>query len=243
MAWWDKYIDWEKRKQGEQRFFARQLARYGAVKIFDAACGTGYNSIRLLQEGFLVISNEVDPRFADVAVGNASNLGLKLEMTNYDWRSLPPLLEERFQGVVCLGNSFTYIHDPVEQVSVLENFKRLLLPGYPLIIDQRNYDYFLEQRDFILQNPRQNFQDSRKYYYCGTEVISYPVVIENKRVVLEFFDTIEGKVLERGEYYPFRREELRELLRKAGFSSVETYSDFKKEFSAEADFYQHIAVR
>lgn len=242
-AWWDLYIDWEKRISGENGFFARQLSCHGVRKVFDACMGTGCDTIQLLKGGFEVVGNVIDENQKRIASANASEYGLTLNTTSFDWRSIPADLYGTFDGVINLGNSLTCLLHREDHLIALKNFYQLLRAGGVLIIDQRNYDYILNQREHILQNPCQNFRYSGRYYYCGKEVISYPIDIKDNQVVLEFLHIPTGKILERSTYYPFRRQELIDLLYEAGFKEVETFSDFKRESSSEADFYQHVVRR
>jgi Undecaprenyl-phosphate galactose phosphotransferase WbaP len=53
---WDELIDWEQRAQSEGDFFIQLLRERGMRKVLDAATGTGFHSVRLLNEGFDVVS-------------------------------------------------------------------------------------------------------------------------------------------------------------------------------------------
>ncbi len=243
VAFWDKFLDWEKRLAGEQGFFAEQLHSHQAQTIFDACAGSGFDSIQLSKAGFSVISNEIDLNFRAKAEENARLHNLSLQFTpGYDWRTIPKELSERFDAVVCLGNSLTYLLDHKDQQCALENFCHLLHGDGPLIIDHRNYDYMLREKEHILQNPLQNFRYSRRFYYCGDEVVGYPVVITPSEVVMEYHELFTGKK-EHLTLYPFRLEEMIALLHQAGFSRVQTYGDFQENYNLEtADFFQHLAL-
>jgi hypothetical protein len=56
---WDELIGWEKRAEGEGRFFVDKLRDYGAKKVLNVAPGTVFHSVRLIKAGFDVTSAEM----------------------------------------------------------------------------------------------------------------------------------------------------------------------------------------
>lgn len=87
-----------------------------------------------------------------------------------------------------------------------------------------------------------NFQYSGKYVYCGNKVHGKPVEISDERVKMEYTNEQTGK---KGYLilYPFRRGEMKNLLVKTGFASIEEFSDYKIDKSHNADFYQYVCVK
>ena len=49
---WDELIDWRRRYASEGNFFVDQLRARGVTSVLDVATGTGFHSVRLLEEGF-----------------------------------------------------------------------------------------------------------------------------------------------------------------------------------------------
>src|SRR6056297_465680 len=49
---WDELIDWRRRAETEGQFFIDILRARGKQKVLDAACGTGFHSVRLAESGF-----------------------------------------------------------------------------------------------------------------------------------------------------------------------------------------------
>ncbi len=242
VRFFSEYIDWPKRAKGEKGFFARVLREYGCRTVFDSCLGEGYDSVSLIKEGFDVTSNEVDPNFKAKGIANSKEHGIQLRLTpGYDWREIPASLAGRFDSVICLGNSLTYLFDRKDQEKAVTNFKKIVGPGGIVIADQRNYDYMLDNREEILKNPRKNFRYSRRFYYCGTEIDCFPVHIDDKLVVLEYLHKRKGLNVHL-ELYPFRREELKEIMQHSGLD-VLTYGDFELDRTRNVDFYQHVGIR
>lgn len=237
------FIDWQKRAAGEKGFFVRLLDRFGCKKVFESCMGDGFNCLSLLWYGYEVTGNEIDPYFRELALANIQQQKMKLDsITAYDWREIPDEFACSHDAVLCLGNSLTYMMTRAEQELVVRNFKKIIRPGGIVVIDHRNYDYMLDEREHILKDPQNNFRYSRKFYYCGENVSCYPVEIEDKRVVLEYKHKVSGKA-GRLELYPFRREEVIDVMESAGLEVVESYGDFELGKIGEVDFYQHVGIK
>jgi len=100
------------------------LRERGAHRILDVATGTGFHSVRLLQAGFEVVSADGSPvMLAKAFFANARRKELILQTVHADWRWLNRDVHEKFDAIICLGNSFTH---------------------FILILDQRNYDEMLD---------------------------------------------------------------------------------------------------
>src|SRR5690625_1849915 len=86
---WDELIDWKKRYQSEGNFFVDQLKSRGVEKVLDVAAGTGFHSVRLLQEGFETVSADGSAEMLAKAFTNGRTFGGHiLRVVNADWRWL-----------------------------------------------------------------------------------------------------------------------------------------------------------
>ena len=237
---WREFIDWDKRRAGEDNFLVNQLHKYNVKKVFDAALGDGCDSIYLIKQGFDVTSNEIDKTFLNKALENVQKENITFKITNIDWRKLDSeLAEKSFDAVILLGNSLTYLFSKQAQLKALSQFKKILKNNGILIIDERNYQYILDNRDEILKG---NFHYSGKYVYCGDKVHGKPIEIFEDKVKFGYTDETTGKkgflIL-----YPFKRGELKNLLIATGFKSIEQFSDYKKHENNNADFYQYVCQK
>lgn len=237
---WQDYIDWDKRRIGEENFLVNQLRKHNVKKVFNTALGDGCDSIYLIKQGFDVMSNEINKIFLNKALENAKSENIELKTTSLDWRELDKeLLEKSFDAVLCLGNSLTYFFTEKDQINALNQFHRILKDNGILMIDERNFQYILDNRKEILKG---NFRYSGQYVYCGKEVHSYPVEISDQKVKFEIIDERTGK---KGHLivYPFKCGEMKDLLRKADFKYIEQFSDFKFGENINADFYQYVCIK
>ncbi|WP_236700353.1 class I SAM-dependent methyltransferase [Allosalinactinospora lopnorensis] len=58
---WDELIDWKRRYLSEGGFFVEQMKARGVREVLDVATGTGFHSVRLLEEGFDTVSADGSP--------------------------------------------------------------------------------------------------------------------------------------------------------------------------------------
>ncbi|MCF6149319.1 MAG: class I SAM-dependent methyltransferase [Candidatus Kuenenia sp.] len=229
---WDKLIDWQKRAESEGKFFIKVLKERGVCRVLDVATGTGFHSVQLLKAGFRVISADGSPTMLAKAFENAKRHGFIMRTVQADWRWLNQDVHNRFDAVICLGNSFTHLFSEHDRRRALAEFYSMLEPDGILILDQRNYDS-------ILNN---GFSSKHIYYYCGKDVKAEPEYIDEglARFRYEFQDHSVFHL----NMFPLRSEYTRRLIKEVGFQSVQTYGDFQETFHEDdPDFLVHIAEK
>lgn len=238
---WGDFVGWDNRRRGENGFLINQLKKNGRKKVLDVALGDGVDTIYLLQQGFDVSSNELDDAFRKKAIENARQSGFNINPTSLDWRQLSKTYSENsFDSVICLGNSLTCVFGREDQLKALREFYSVLRPGGGLIIDERNYQRILDNKEAAV---RGELRSTSKYLYTGTKNISAGFVhIADDSILIEYTDKRSGQ---RSYYhgYPFKKGEMKELLTKAGFSSIEQYSDYELGENPDADFYQYVCIK
>ena len=69
-------------------FFVKLLREHGARSVLDVATGTGFHSVRLLREGFEVVSVDGSPNMLARAFKNARERDLLMRTVHADWRFL-----------------------------------------------------------------------------------------------------------------------------------------------------------
>lgn len=229
---WDDLINWEGRTQGEGDFFIRELANRNVKKVLDAATGTGYHSVRLINKGFEVHSADGKDNMLERAFYNARQRGLILRTIHSDWRKITHNIHETYDAVICLGNSFTHLFEEKDRRKVLAEFYSILNPNGVLILDQRNYDSILDR----------GYSNKREYYYVGENVKAEPESIAND--LIRFRYKFKDDTLHHLNMFPLRKEYTRSLLKEAGFQSVKTYGDFQETYKQDnPDFYIHVAEK
>lgn len=229
---WDQLIDWDARASSEGDFFIETLRERGAKKILDVATGTGFHSVRLRKAGFEVISADGNPEMLAKAFENAHKRGIILRTVQADWRWLNQDIHDKFDAVICLGNSFTHLFSERDRRKALAEFYATLRHDGILILDQRNYDSMLDE----------GFSSKHTFYYCGDNVKAEPEHIDEglARFCYQFPDKSEFHL----NMFPLRKSYTRNLMREVGFQRIKTYGDFQETYHHDdPDFFIHVAEK
>ncbi|CAH1262411.1 glycine N-methyltransferase-like isoform X2 [Branchiostoma lanceolatum] len=156
---WQLYIgSVSSRTDTYRQWICQTLRDKGCHHILDVACGTGIDSIMLLEEGFQVTSSDASDKMLKYALKERWNRRKedafdKWVIEEGNWLTLKEDLEdiapaEGFDAVLCLGNSFAHLPDfDGDQHNIktaLKNFAGMVKPGGVLMVDHRNYDYIIE---------------------------------------------------------------------------------------------------
>jgi SAM-dependent methyltransferase len=229
---WDELIDWTARAESEGQFFIDVLRARGKNSVLDVACGTGFHSIRLSEAGFDVTSSDGSAAMLAKAFENGQSRGRILKVMQADWRWLNKDIHGKYDAIICLGNSFTHLHEEQDRRRALAEFYAALKHDGMLILDQRNYDTMLDE----------GFRSKHKYYYCGDQVSAEPEHIDEGLVRMKYsFPDGTNYTL---NLSPIRKKYVRRLLSEAGFMRVRTYGDFQEtDADSDPDFFIHVAEK
>jgi SAM-dependent methyltransferase len=229
---WDELIDWDARARSEGAFFVDVLRSHGVDSVLDVATGTGFHSVRLTEAGFDVVSVDGSEAMLAKAFENGRRRGLILKTVHADWRELTGAVREKYDAIICLGNSFTHLHDEHDRYRALAEFYGALRDDGILILDQRNYDEMLDH----------GFTSKHVYYYCGDRVTAEPEYVDDG--LARFRYTFPDGHRYTLNMFPLRKDYVRSLIRRAGFERVRTYGDFQERYrERETDFFIHVAEK
>lgn len=229
---WDDLINWDARARSEGQFFIDMLKARGKEHVLDVAAGTGFHSIQLLKAGFQVVSADGSAEMLSKAFENGRQRGLILKTALADWRWLNRDIHGKYDAIICLGNSFTHIHDEADRRRALAEFYAALKHDGILILDQRNYDTILDH----------GFATKHKYYYCGDQVTAEPEHVDDSLARFKY-SFPDGSVYHLN-MFPLRKNYVRKLMTDVGFQRVKSYGDFQETYEEnEPDFFIHVAEK
>ncbi|XP_003769119.2 glycine N-methyltransferase [Sarcophilus harrisii] len=154
---WQLYIgDTRSRTAEYKAWLLGLLHQHGCQHVLDVACGTGVDSIMLVEEGFKVTSVDASDKMLKYALKERWNRRHeeafdKWVIEEANWLTLdkdvPLPTAGGFDAVICLGNSFAHLPDckgdQSEHKLALKNIAGMVRPGGLLVIDHRNYDHIL----------------------------------------------------------------------------------------------------
>ena len=228
---WDRWIDFDSRARAEGDRFIQLLREHNKKEVLDVATGTGFHSILLHEAGFHVVSADRCPTMLVHAFENAQQRGQILRTVQTDWRWLTRDVHERFDAVVCLGNSFTDLFDENDQRKALAEFYAALEHDGVLILDQRNYDVLLDHRG----------QTHEHRYYGQANVEAWPDHVDHSLVGFRYRFP-DGEVFDLN-MCPVRKHRMRQLILDAGFQHVTTHHDAPGQDEARSSFFIHLAQK
>lgn len=230
---WDELIDWEARAKSEGNFFIELLKERGAETVLDVATGTGFHSVRLLNEGFDVVSADGSAEMLAKAFQNGQKYGgYILRTVHADWRWLNRDVRGTYDAIICLGNSFTHLFEERDRRKTLAEFYAMLNHDGVLIMDQRNYDAIMDD----------GYSSKHTYYYCGDDISVYPEHVDDG--LARFRYSFPDDSVFHLNMCPVRKDYIRGLMHEVGFQRVETYGDFQETYrDGDPDFFIHVAEK
>ncbi len=149
---YDRFVNWESRLAAELPFlisvFKESQEQAGEnFSIFDAACGTGQHAIALTKAGFKSTGADISEEMVEIARENAEQEGLNMTFRQAGFGQFAQTFgENRFDGLICLGNSLPHLLDEISVANALADFTHVLKPGGKLILQNRNFDQVLVER-------------------------------------------------------------------------------------------------
>jgi SAM-dependent methyltransferase len=117
------------------RILEPELTKRNVSTIMEVACGTGRLMKILEDEGYAVTGLDLSEEMLKIAKKRVHG-----RLLNQDMRSIE--IDARFDAVVCMGSSFTYMQSEEDVMNALRSFHRQLREDGLLIFDNFNADRF-----------------------------------------------------------------------------------------------------
>jgi SAM-dependent methyltransferase len=218
---------------------ARLLQRTGrGSAVLDASCGTGINAVVLARRGFHVWATDGSEAMIEEAAARFRREQLTIPLRRCLWADLPGTLAERFDVVLCVGNSLVHAAGRDAMVEALTGLRRMARPGGHVVIDSRNWEKLNAERRIVRVANRVVTRNGRRCLsFYAWEI---PERLQDEHVAHIVFAFEIGDRTETHEYpisfRPFTVAELRERLELAGLREVDT------DFDASGDRYAVVAV-
>lgn len=180
--------------------------------VADVGCGKGRHSAALHALGHDVIGYDLSPESVVYATAHHATSGLSF--FEHDMRE--PLPHGPFDAVVNLFTSFGYFDSDAINQSVLQNFSNALKPTGIFVMDYLHPsavvipegEVTLEQGGFVFE-----ILKKMKAGFVEKDI----VVKMNGEIVFETQERVRV----------FEKDELPEMISKAGFSMLSTYGDYE----------------
>jgi SAM-dependent methyltransferase len=229
---YDRFVNWPDRLAFELPFIQQQLGKINPaagqpLSILDAACGTGMHALALAQQGYLVTGADLSTGMIERARVNAEAAGVQVRFAAAGFGALA--LESKgqtsfpFDALLCLGNSLPHLLTRPDLDAALADFAACLKPGGLLLIQNRNFDAVMAQRQRWMdpqayQEARREWIFMRFYDFEADGLINFNIVTLYWGEADRWVQTIHSSRLR-----PLMRGELAGALLSANFHEITCY--------------------
>ena len=194
--------------------------------VADVGCGTGVDSISLVQLGFDVTAFDPSADMINTAIENSNRLNAQISFYNYSASEIPKTFYNKFDFVFSLGNTIANI--PLNQLekSFMRMFKMLKEDGR-VLIQILNYEKILKKKERIVNITKKDGDYFIRFYDFGKSYLTFNI--------LKFSaDQTTKKELISTKIFPYKAKEIKKILKKAGFKKIEMFGGLdKKPFDAK----------
>jgi SAM-dependent methyltransferase len=211
---------------------ARLLQRIGPTStVLDAACGTGVDAAVLARRGFTVWAADGSEAMVEGAAARFRRERLAVPVLHSRWADLPAATGERFDVVLCIGNSLVHAAGRDAMVEALTGLRRMARPGGYVVIDSRNWEKLHAERQIVQIADRVATRGGRRCLVLYAWEV--PDRLGDEHVAHLVFVFEDGGRTEPHEhritFRPFTISELRARLELAGLREIDTDFDASRD--------------
>jgi SAM-dependent methyltransferase len=152
------------RAERAQEFLKALAARFPIKSALDAACGTGLYAIQLAGMGVRSVGADISPGMLEQARRLAQQAKLNVEWVCAPMQELAAKLPERFDAVLCMGNSIPHLLSDADLDATLAAFLQLLNPGGIVVLQLLNYARRLGRQERIVGINRRGQREFVRFY-------------------------------------------------------------------------------
>jgi SAM-dependent methyltransferase len=192
----------------------------GARSVLDVACGIGTQSIGLARRGFQVTASDLSAGAVERAKIEAQRRGVEIKFSVCDMRAAHDHYGRQFDVVIACDNSIPHLLNDDEILSALRQMHRCTRPGGGCLITVRDYDR--EERGTGLVKPY-GVRESDGKRYVIFQVWDFEGEVYDLAMYFVADDGGDRPTTQvmRSKYYAIGTGRLLDLMRQAGFASVE----------------------
>lgn len=223
---YDRFVNWPSRLELELPFLEKQLKAANARRILDAACGTGMHAIALAKLGFEVAGADLSEKMIARAEVNAKATDVSVQFKAVGFGRLSAAFgSQSLDALLCLGNSLPHLLSAKDLQNALVDFSSCLKPGGLLILQNRNFDAVMKNRQRWMepQSTRGGNDEwlfLRFYDFEPDGLINFNILTLKRQGEQGWQQSILSTPLR-----PILSGELQSGLEKAGFTGITLFGD------------------
>lgn len=195
--------------------------------LLELACGTGIQAVRFAEIGYEVTGLDLSYEMLELAQKRAEAAGVMLELAQADMMALEGVGD--FEAVTCYSDSLCYMADEQAVLRVFEGVHSVLQLEGVFLFDVHSI-YQMEEV-FAGYSYHENYEDFAFVWDTYAGESKHSIVHELTFFVKEE-ESDKDSFIRRDEVHEERTypiETYLDLLKQAGFSSVEVFADFADE--------------
>jgi len=225
---YDRLVSWETRLAREGSFFEQLFGETGARRVLDVACGTGMHAIAFARGGRSCAGADLSPVMIGRARENAAAAGVAVDFQVAGFGGCAAVWPDPFDAVTCVGNSLPHLPDDASLARCLADFAAVVRPGGTLVLQNRNYDRLLRERQrFMPLSTRIDDGEETLFlritdFPAGGESIDFSIVTLKKR------GGAWSQAVRTTPLRALRRATLEAALAVAGFTQIRSYGNYAK---------------
>ena len=143
-------IEFSSKVESESEIFKTIVSEYKITRCLDAGCGVGLHSIILSKLGVEVLGIDISASMIEKARELAQRFGVSAEFEVLDFSLIKEKYKEKFELVLCIGNTLPHLINEKDLLIALRNFYNALVPNGILIAQILNYDKIMENEERIV---------------------------------------------------------------------------------------------
>jgi len=231
---YDYFVNWKSRLAFEMPFIQEQLSRLSdapeRLKVLDAACGTGQHAIALARLGYDVSGADLFPQMLSLANTNALAADVNITFKAAGFGSIAAVFPaERFQAVLCLGNSLPHVKSKTELQQALADFAAVTAPGGLLLLQQRNFDAVMRAKNRFMEPQTHSTGEQERVFFRFYDfepqgLIQFNILTLTRKPGSSWESAMTSTTL-----FPILHAELQGALAEAGFVDLCFYGNMKGE--------------
>ncbi len=225
---YDLMVSWESRLEREKSFLGKICADAGARSVLDAACGTGMHAIAFARAGLECAGADLSAAMVEKARQNAAAAGVQVRFETAGLGELATRVGNGFDAATCLGNSLPHLLDDASLASALADFAALLRPRGLLVIQNRNYDRLLQQKQRFMPPASREDESGETIYLRITDFYGEQETVGFTIVTLRKKEGAWSQSVQTTTLRALRRATVEKALAAAGFSAVTIMGGFDR---------------
>ena len=190
--------------------------------LLDIGCGIGSLSAEIAKDFEEVKAIDLDKQMIQRA--KTENQKDKLEFFEMDMMEINRHFKAKtFQSVICFGNTLVHLTQEDQILDFFRKVKEVIKENGKFLFQIINYDRIQDEEiDSLPTIENENIRFIRNYNFnASSGLIHFETNLLVKNMDIEIINSVP--------LFPLRKNMLDELLKEAGFTSIQYYGNFKKD--------------